>query len=345
MKKFPDKKQIVQILFAAAVILLIVNIIVGKTDKVGRNLQYRILNDTTINKKFINALHDFGLKDEWIKEIRYSKKNDVYKSYRVDIPSDLPIPVVLEEINTTFYNTNVELNSDEKKVGGETILKLLVDNDVRLYAEFNYNDSIKRDAGSVGLLVTGLSDLDTNAAARFADVPENFAGVLIPSKAVVPISQYLLEDRKEFVVELNDDIPDLSFKLNKNFSKGRLRDALGSITAAFPQAIFYIIDGSSGLSTSSTYSFLKKELNRRNIALVSGSDISILNGSGNKELIDNFRQLVESTKNAKSKLIMISADDFKIVRPEIFRLIKIGYKFINPSLVLKQNSGEKTDLK
>ena len=104
---------------------------------------------------------------------------------------------------------------------------------------------------------------------------------------------------------------------------------------------FFLIDDHSKLYSSPAGKIICNEFSKRNIKLITQSSLpEALNGSSN-EAKDLFRSKVEKVHLGSSKLISIRANDFETLKPEIFSLIKVGYKFISPSMVIAANSGGK----
>ena len=336
----PLKKRIITYLFVIAILALAANVIIVKIFGSKVYAKESGLSAADINKEFINDLYNFGLKSEWIKIIKNKNAKDIY-SYRVQLPKDLSIPVVLSEIYASFYSSDIKINSMEKTIGGKTTVEIYQQNNLRLTSEFNYGNDIRRDAGDLGIIVFGLEQLNSNNIDAMIGFPLTFITVLVPSKSAVKLIPNLTDNRKEYAILINDNISDLDYKLSKDFSIYRLKLIVRSIVADFPNAVFFLIDDQSKLYSSPAGKIIEDEFTKRNIKLLTQSSIpEILNGSssGIKEI---FRNKVEKVHLGSSKLISIRADDFTALKPEIFSLIKVGYKFISPSLVIAANSSKK----
>ena len=154
-----------------------------------------------------------------------------------------------------------------------------------------------------------------------------------------------MNNRKEYAVLLNDDINDLDFKLNKNYSKNRLGIVIRTIIGAFPNAVFFVIDDASNLYHSPIFTFIKKEFVKRKIKLIKESDFIHIHEGNSEEVQESLKDVVKPTQLGDQKLVMLHADNFEIARPEIFSLIKIGYKFVNPSSIIKNKENKNSSLK
>ena len=330
------KKKIIEVLFALAVILLAANLLAAKylkaPAKIKRNVQS--ITASGVNDVFIKDLRAFAIHSDWIKNIKSSHGQKPGFNYSVDIPQDLPIPVVLKEIYESFYDKNVDLKTAEEKIRGKTEFFISQDKKLKLKAIFNYNDNLKREGESIGLIIDGMDKLNKNDLNYLAKFPQTFAALLVPSKSSVQQSDTLIEYRKEYAVLLNDDINEMDYKLRGDFSPVRIKSALRTIIGSFPNALFYVIDNRSKLYNSTAYYLIKEQLQKRGILLMKMSSLKDVAGDNNAELKSDFTALVKTKTNEKPHFILIPADDFNLLQPQIFSFIKIGYKFVNPSIVL-----------
>jgi len=345
MNVSPRKKKIIQVLFALAVITLIANIILAKVYKLPKPEKLESLNSNIINTKFLSAVNDFGLQKDWIKTLKTKKSNDADYSYLINVPKDLPIPVILVEIYSSFNRTKVKIKSTEEKVGGKTSLSLFSGDQLKLTAQFIYKDNLIRNCGSVGLLVSDIDKLKSKDIGKLIQFPQTYTVLLLPSKLSLSLKDSLLNNRKEYAVLLNDDINDLDFKLNKSYSKNRLGIVIRTIIGAFPYAVFYVIDDASNLYHSPVFSFIKEEFAKRKIKLIKESAFIHIHEGNSEEVQESLKDVIKPTKLGDRKLVMLHADNFELARPEIFSLIKIGYKFINPSKIVLNKGDKKSSSK
>lgn len=336
------KQKIIQILFILAVLLVVANIIASKFSVKPVNAKLENVSPDIVNAKFLGAINDFGLKKDWITLLRNKKSGSSDYNYSVNIPKDLPIPVVISEIYDAYITSNVKLACTEEKTGGETVLKINSDNRPVISAVFNYDENISRNAGSIGILVKGLELLKKKDMDALIEFPQTFAAILLPSQNAIAVSDSLLNNRKEYAVLLNDDIKDLDYKLSGGFTRNRIKLVIRSIIGAFPDALSYIIDDNSGLYNSPAYPFIKDEFAKRKINLIRESSFIQIEEGRAGEVSSQLWDIVKPTRTGDEKIVMVNADDFVLLRPKIFSLIKIGYKFVNPSVILadKNKSGK-----
>jgi len=326
---FPiDKKRLVNILFAIAIILLAANLIASKL----LNKEYvPSVNEITvdeINQKFLSAVYDFGIEKQWvhIKKVHDSTSDSLINMYSIEVPKDLPVAEILQEIFSAFYSENVQMVCHEKSMGGSNDITIYSNERAKLKALFEYSNDIKRNAGDIALIITGLDNLNENEVSKIIMAPENFTAAIVPSKKDTQLADSLYSNRKQYVILLNDDISDMDFKLQSNFPDDRLGNAIRSIIVNYSRALFFVVDDNSKLYKSKAFIFIKNELQKRNIRIVLESSFAHIEGNAEKFL----RQFAHQIDGGKQILLELRAEDYLTVKPEIYALIKVGYKFVSP---------------
>jgi len=327
------KRKAIYILFAFAFILLISNLFLNKLlSKSNPELEELVLSGFEINNHFLKAVNNFGLDEDWIIVRKLSNKPDsLFSSYKIKLPPDLPIPVFISEIKTEFSSDSVEIKTIEKKMGGKTKLEIYSGSFLKLTSEIDYDKRLIRKRGSIGFLIEDIS-FDNEEDSLLLDVPELFAVLLIPSKENKKHSNFILNKSKEFALHLDDEIDDLEFKLSEGYSNNRILNSVKAITGAFSRAIFFVIDDESELFRSQVFPLISVELEKRNIKLVLKSELYQLENNEETDLHNSFDRMLKQL--AEEKLtILCNADDYILLLPEIARYRKVGFKFINPSLI------------
>ncbi len=334
------KKILIQIFFGIIILLLLANIIYKKFIMIKMPSEKNEVSSKVIEEKFLSSVNSFGLNKNWLvktnvkKKLNGSVKQDSVISYKISIPEDLPIPVILNEINSSLKNENVDIVSKEEKINGKTFLSIYSKNNLKLSAAIEYNNETRRKAGYVGIIISGLEEQKEDDINRILDFPELFGYYVIPSKQSAEFVKHHLKSKKECIVLLNDDIEELKFKLQDNFPESRLKSSIRYIIGSFPKASLIIIDDRSNLYASANYKFIKNEFEKRNIKLIMKSEIMDISNESKNQLQSTFRNLVKSDYETWGKAIIVSADNFTLIEDEVIRLRKIGYKFINPSQIL-----------
>jgi hypothetical protein len=324
-----DQRKIVITLFITTVVFLIANIIADKLTGTEVTAEPGELSREEINARFISAVHVFGVAPAWITEKKHSVKDppSLIASYAINVPQDLPIALLIREITNSYDTVNVKLLVNEKSKG-VTALKLFHNGEQKLAAEFAYKEGLKRKAGTVGFLLEDYDELDETEDSVLLNSPEAFAVVLVPSKQAKGIAKKINEAGKEYIILLNDDIGELNYRLNPDYSEPRLKSSIRSILGDFGRSVFIMVDDNSSLYSSSAFAILKKEMEKRNIKLAGKGLFRELNP-------DNLRNYLDEINDGESKTVIMSAGDYMRINSILVSFRKVGYKFINPSLLVQ----------
>ncbi len=331
MNKF-DQKKIINILFIAAVLVLTLNLLLSKffPDKnKSNNLE---LTSGEIDSTFRFALYNFGVREDWIKR---NKESESPVNLTIRIPKDLPVVLLLQEMNNVFDTNEVKINSVEKKISGNTIINLISGGEDKLKASFVYSDKIKRKTVRVGFIVSRSGSKESDSL--LLQYPEQFAFTIIPSKNSIEFVKEVLKHGKEYIIYLNDGIDELKFKLSDGYSDVRLKNSVREIVGAFPQAVFFLIDDNSNLYRSDRLrQLLKDELEKRKIRLMEKSSFKDLSQEKENSL-EVFRNALNRLNSGEDKVYILESEDFLSLNPEIIKYRKLGYRFTNPSALLFNN--------
>jgi len=332
-----DRKRTVIILFAIAFLLLILNAISSRLFKSsGNKTETKEIYSDEINRKFLAGVQGFGIRDEWIKTQKPNKKHsDSLKYYyAVNVPADLPIPLILDDIKNSFGKGEIdysskEIRSKESRSKGTTTLILKSGGFEKLKAEFVYSPAIQRTSGTVGFLVSGFSSLDTVSQYELINSPDNFLAVLIPSKDALEKIKRLKTRDKDYAILLSDNISDLDYKFSTKYSVERLKISLRSVIGDFPKAAAYLYDSKSSFASSSIFPLIKREFEKRKIKFLDINKFDLIDQQ-DTPLNSSFESIVNKTGNNKTEMIYVSDEDYYKLKPEILKYTKTGYKFINP---------------
>ncbi len=332
----PLQRKIIIPLIIIAVLLFIVNFTLGLfwNDSVLKVEHKEEIDTAVIKKVFKESLYDLGFEDNWIKPLtkgnKFKSSEEKTASYSVSVPADLPITIILNEIFISFKKYDVHVKSEEQKINGKTLLEVSSRNKPELNAEFYYDKSINRNAGNIGIFVTGITNLVTDDIKIFLSLPETFELLLIPSKNAGELLKTLNDFKKKYGILFNDVIPDIEYKLSSKYSKARLKSSIRNILGNFSEATIFMIDDKSKLYSSDVYPLLEEEFNKRKLKLIPEDSLSNLSES-NTNVLENFKETIEMTKRGQEAEFIVTAEEFKLLQKEIARYRKVGYKFVLPS--------------
>lgn len=335
IKKPFDKKKIIQILFLSALLLLAGNFLAGKLITGITSGNKKEISLDAADKKFKLSLSQLGI-DERLIKLKKKKSDSEPNDYKITIPADLAIPLILVELKNNFADESVEIVFNEKTIGGKTFIKLSQHDNLLLKAEMDYDKTLLRAGGYIAFILEGFDELDEQSITALLKAPELFGILLTPSKKNLKFADSLSNYRKEVVVLLNDDINELDYKLAENYSENRLKKSIEAIIKGFKKSVCIVIDENSDLNNSSVKPLLAKEFEARKILFMNKNLIYSPVGSSIEEKLKSFDEMLDKTKNNLSKAVLVDADEFLSYMPEIIRYRKIGYKFVNPSEVLRK---------
>ncbi len=328
MKLRTTRKSITLILFSASLLLLTANLLINIINQSTEPEPNKInLSSPEIDSIFLHSLYSFGLLDEWIKETKNSK---VKSAFKVKVPAELSIPVILAEINKNFLGKDVTISSVEKDFSGRTILNISKTNIIQLKSEFKYHKGIHRSAGTAAFIIEDF-ELSNDEDSMLLQIPEPFSPLLIPSNENSKIEEFIIKNDKTYLLLLNDDISELKYKLNEGYTRKRFKSSILAIINAFSDASFFVIDDNSDLFLSTAYSYLQTELTKRKIKLIMLSSLQRLEYQDVNQLNNTFEIFLKAAGEEESITFIITVEGFKTLLPEIERFRKIGYKFVHPS--------------
>lgn len=332
MKFSVSKNNIIQLLLLLVILLIAGNIILEKLYKPG-SPEEKTLPSAVINARFLTSLNNYNLDSAWITLSNpKSSGNDSLKfSYKVDVPEDLPVSLLIREIQNQFDTSEVNIESTEFRKDNSTELNISSGGYLKLKALMAYNEEIKRSSDTIGFVLTGIGELSKDELNSLLLLPEHYAGVLIPSKQSQELMKILRENQKEAVILLNDDISELEFKLKAGYSSGRIKNSVLSIIGKFYKAAFFIIDENSDIYNSVHYKLIRDEFAKRKINLLKWDRFTEVINISRENIISEIR----NSKN-NNELFKLSAGEFLEMPPLLEAMRKTGYKFARPSVLIGQ---------
>ena len=336
MEVFSDKKKLIQILFGLAFVFLIANLVVNKLTHYHYTSIEKARNSNYINSKFISALHSYGIENNWIKkERRYRKDDDSlnYK-YKVEVPKDLPIALLLNEIEDSLGVNGIAIRAKELKFGGETLLKVYSGDNLKLQSIFSYDENIARDAGTVGIIVKDADQLSNENFQKLIKLPERFSILLSPSKKTAALQQQITSSQKEICVLISDETTDNDYKMKAGFSADRIRNSIRSIISDYSDAAFFVLDNKSALYSSPAMKIIRDFLDKGRMKYIELSNCRALNAGSETEVTNQFENFVKKSKSKTHSILLLTPDEMNSQIPELIKFRKIGYKFVRTSVVL-----------
>ncbi|MCX6151650.1 MAG: hypothetical protein NTX22_14100 [Ignavibacteriales bacterium] len=330
MKFFFSKTSVLTFLLGVSIILLIINAILDRVIKTDNLTPQSPITVQYLNKEFDDLLLRFNLEKNWaIKKKIKGKYDSLSFVYSVKLPKDLPIALVLNEVNKKFYSLPVKLSSNEEKINKNTILKILYKNILMLKAEFLVDTTKSRRLINFAFILKDLDNLNKNEIDKLLITSEEFAIILVPTSTAEYIKEKAIENRKEYLILLNDDIDDQKYLLEEKFSKQRKLGSLREILLTFKEAKLFLYDENSNFYKSPIFGFLKKEFAKRKLSFIPLSKFHTLKAEGENEI-----SLVLNSYLSKSwvnNTFIVSQKEFASLLPAVEEQRIKGNKLVLPS--------------
>jgi len=336
MKFIFNKNKIVQTLLIACMALLVLYVIIYLVRKPTLEKISRPINSVFAETELKKLLHNINIEDKWIKtrKIKKNPRDSINHILNISIPTDLPFPVLLNEINQRFSGYPIEISSLENiinqkstllfKQNGSLILKAIVINDT----------SLQRESNQFSFLISDVDQLNLKEIDYLVNLPEKFALLLVPSKSAEVIKEKAVKNNKQYFVLFNDDIEEIKYKLDEDYTEGRLIGSLRNIISDFPESKAFCIDMNSDLSKSAIYNLLEREFGKRKLSLIKRNQFINISDTEENMVSERIKTLI---KNAgKSLVFEIEAEQFVTIIRSLELEILRGNKLVFPDRVIHQ---------
>jgi hypothetical protein len=327
-----DLAKSARYLFAIAVFLLLTAIVIDSYISIDKpELKKKEITALEADSLFKQALKNYGVTEKFI-SVKKNKKNPNDSAYSVKVYKDVPISLILLEIENLFFPTTAEIQSQEEAIGGKTITKIILDNHASLTAEFVSDKNLTREKGRIGFVVYNLDySLDNSA---LLNTPEQIIFLLTPSEVSKKFIGKILSAGKRYALLMNDEIQDLNYKIDESYQIKRNKKSFENLFKHFPSAAFIAIDDKSDLYNSEIRDFILKELDWRKAFYIKLSQFDLFDSySGSTERA--FGEMINAMNKNESKIILINSKNFNELLHLIPAYRKIGYRFVSATELLR----------
>lgn len=330
------------LLFALAVFLLVLNMILSFFTPKELTHPTAEISAAEINQLFTKSVDEFYLGSEYLHKIKSSKKKEdsLLFSYRLTLPYDVPIPVLLKSVFDNFRGKNVEITSIEMVLNKKSILEISSGNKEKFYTELIQDTSLHRDNGSLAFVVTNYENLSADDLNKLLTTPKSFAFLLQPEKASAEFTKIILDSRKEYIVELTASSPNSEFTFEENFPLLRNKLAINSLLRYYPRNNFFFINERSTLLTSNAYDKVRKEFSKKRYKLFSSNSFTNLSELKEDECEKHFFAEAGGMQKGEVKLVILPANYFLNSINRIARVKKRGIRFIPATEAVLQIKGQ-----
>lgn len=320
------KRNLVYALIVISLILIIINISIEVVAKKSEESTPKF-SKKEIENRFSLTLNNYGIDSGWIKKV-YVKKllsDSLDYLFNISIPKEITIASFIKDVNNSFINFPVEIETSERRNYSNSILKIYSNNILKLQANLNHSDNVKRKFAEYAFLVytnTRDSEIPIEMTSK---IVYDFTFLLVPSQLSQKIKSKI---NRDYAVLLNDEIVDHEYSLKEEFSKQKLINNIRTIILTFGKDKLYLIDESSALYNSKIFSLLRDEFESRGIKLKSLQHYSKIEGNNVEQLKSLFNFYTKSLKGKEGKEFVIELNNFLLLNPTIEKQIKKGDKVV-----------------
>lgn len=327
-----DLSKSARYLFIVSIILLLLVIVVDRyISKQKPELKKKVVTIIEADSLFKQALKNYGIASNFI-SIKKNKKNPADSSYLVKVYNDVPVSLLLLEIENLFFPTTAEISSREETPGGKVVTNILIDNKSVITAEFISDKNLVREKGRIGFVVSNIDfGLDNSS---LLNTPEQIIFLLTPSDESKKFAGKILSAGKRYALLLNDEVTDLNFKIDESYGLRRNKKSFENLFKYFPSAAFIAVDDNSDFYNSEIKEFIVKELEWRKAFYIKLSRLDMLS-SYTGSTTNAFGEMIKTMNKNESKIILIDSKNFNELLPLIPAYRKIGYKFVSAIELMK----------
>jgi hypothetical protein len=288
-----------------------------------------------------SLLFSFGIKKEWIKDIKVDKKNEK-ASPELWFAKDAAIPLDLGTIGVTNSLTNMlhyfglegVINEDPKTRNVNADIYFKKDSLKKTVGvlKLTYNDKVKRDASDVCFILNNISDFKSSDLNDVLNSPESFSVVLPLTNDKSDVQSQILNSKKDFLLKFSlgkEDDVEADFKSGQEGSR-EWRAKIKSISYEFTKTGGIILENpvkDFAFEEKIKDEFQKYKMNTYKDTLLMKFASSNID---EKKIYDLFAHIISRTKSGYTNnfyILNLTPAEFTFLDKEISNLKKRGYKF------------------
>jgi len=290
-------------------------------------------NEEEVCERFKNILSNFGIESNLVKEKSFvdSKTHREIFSFKVQVPRDLSIPEVLQEIYRSFKKDSLTINSVEKIKGGKTIISLKSGLLVVLDAEFDYSKNYFRNLGTIAFIIYDVNPMNPEIISLI-ESPTKLNFLIRPENKYLQLLEIFSNNLQQFSILIDDEISEQKYQLGSGFSEQRISTVVKTLVTDFHKAVCFIVDDKSNFYKSANYEVFKRELVKRNIKLFKISDFVSLDYNENISFV--FNEKLNSLEKGESIIFLLNEQSYLALMTDIMKFQMKGYRVITSSLIL-----------
>lgn len=338
------QRKIVTILLVLSFLLLAIKIIIGLFNKEEQITVVTDVNSSVIDSLFLNSLKDFSLDSNWIEKkfIKDKSYDSINYVYHIKTPGDLPVTVLLQYLNKQYERYPVDLYTEERIINRNSVLNIYSNDVLKLQAHFYTDSKAERDHTKFAFIIENYNDIDDERKEQILKSKYVLTVLSVPSKETLELKAMLNKNNKKICIEINDDINDKEYKLEKSTSKILLKEGIRRIIRDFPEADLFVIDINSSLYQSAVYNFIRDQFAEGGVRLYLKSDFISL-PDDLQEAASLFDFHFKSGINKNGKILLIDGNTFLSLKERLNEAKMKGTKFYFPSELIELNEKNLSD--
>lgn len=222
----------------------------------------------------LKVFDEHGIQTSWISTVTSRKKIDTLTTeYRVQIPADVPIPLIIRDLQSLFNNEEQTISATETEINGRSFVTIASKDNYRVVTEFVRNRNIKRVGITASFIINEFNNLRRTDAEILLNTDLQFCVLLNPAASNEAAASEIVNNKKEYALLISGEIREIAFRFDKNFSRQRLRDSFVNMLTTFPAVKLIVYDDDPDFMTPDLNDVMNTFAERNKIKLLPLSKI------------------------------------------------------------------------
>ena len=292
------------------------------------------IHGLNIDSVFTNTLKDFSVPDTSLKQA-HAKKSIIPHRYNVTLTGDLPIPLILIDLQTRLSPYGIEVVAHESRINSDSDIELFSNDKQLLYhADVTINKSAVRTSSRLSIIIQGLDEASLSNKKKFIADIEETAFIIQPSKENRQIASLLRSGNNECIIELSDEIPDQEYKLLDEFKTKRLLQSLNAIDSDMPGIFAYYVNTQSTFYHSPKFQIVRTALKSKK--LLTNKGLFVIPYQNDDRVFQNAVSNILFGHTQSQQLIVMTVDyrNYNLLAPYAAKFIKKGGKVVKLTAAL-----------
>lgn len=277
-----------------------------------------------IQNIFLSSLNNYDISEKLIKKVTNNKNIN----FKVRVYSDVPIELILLELERNYSDRNVTLITKDYINNNKSNFNVYSNGEIKLSAELLVDTTIKRNKGRLSFLIK-IINVD-EISKEILETSEPISFLIIPNKSFQKNLRLFKDNNKRYFILISDEIKDLIYKFGKNYSKLQTKNTIYNILRDYQHSNKIFIDSKDEWLDESTIQTITYELKRNKISLIQTSSMTDLSDMDDDISTKIIEQIREMQSNEIRKYI-ITPKQYRNISELFPSLRKTGYKIVSVS--------------